>query len=697
MYDNEYRIEHAYVYSDENDKKEFFNRIKGGGKHVTSRKNKQRVYTNKYGTFDIETSTIYDEQRSKSENRECYESFMYISMFAINGNIIYLRKWEQVQEFLALLEKECQLSFANTMVIYVHNLSYEYEFMKRFVNITNIFATDRHKIIKLIIDDCIEFRCSYYLSNMSLAKFIENTEGTHHNKGINDLDYSIIRTPSTTLTKRELGYCYNDVMGLYECIHSKLKEDTLATIPLTSTGYVRRDCRLASRKDRRNRKVFINSKIDDDMYTMLKKAFRGGNTHASRYMCDIVIDNVYSYDIASSYPFVMIAYKYPISQFMKINEVFDLEELQEYDTMAYICNIYLEDVEIKKGIPIPYIAYSKCEICTSKDDENEKDNSIIFNGRVLKAKHILMTVTDIDLEIIKTQYTFSSCLIDSLYIARKDYLPKYLRDNIYKYFEDKSKLKGDDEHKYEYMKAKNKLNSIYGMTVTDIKHPTYKLNEDMELVEDESTTLKKYFSSYNNFLSFQWGVWVTAYARRQLQRAIDLIGLDMIYCDTDSVKFIGKEHIKEIEELNKDILKYCSNNDIINYVDVGSKRYYLGIFDKEEPYEKFKTLGAKQYAYVQHNKLGITVSGLPKSASKELKEKGGLDAFKSGAIFSKTGRTYAIYNNDNIHTIRVNDEEIQTGSNISIVPTTFTINLTETMANIIDDERSVTCDLGKRY
>ena len=131
-------------------------------------------------------------------------------------------------------------------VVYVHNLSYEFQFMKDFIEFDEIFARDAHKVMKCYAYKYgIEFRCSYFLSNMSLAKFCENSEGVIHYKLVDTYDYKKMRTPSTPMSITEKGYCYNDVRGLCECIRSLRKEDNLAEIPLTSTGYVRREFRRA--------------------------------------------------------------------------------------------------------------------------------------------------------------------------------------------------------------------------------------------------------------------------------------------------------------------------------------------------------------------------------------------------------------------------------------------------------------------
>ena len=117
----------------------------------------------------------------------------------------------------------------------------------------------------------------------------------------------------------------------------------------------------------------------------------------------------------------------------------------------------------------------------------------------------------------------------------------------------------------------------------------------------------------------------------------------------------------------------------------------MGVFDKEESYNQFVTLGAKKYAYDIGGKIGITVAGLnKKTGAKELTKKGGLQAFTIGEVFYNSGRTVAYYNVEPVHTIMIDDCEIVTASNIAIVDTTYTLGITDTMLSILETlERSL--------
>lgn len=667
--DNNYYIEYAYSVN------EFDYVIP-----QISIKKCRKYYRNYVATFDIETSKI------EKQNGE-YEGFMYHWQFCINGIVIFGRDWLQFAKFIYKLKEHLQLDHKNKLVVYVHNLSYEFHFMYNLFLMTDVFCLDKRKVLKCTLDDFIELRCSYYLSNMNLAKFIENTPNTIHFKAKGDLDYNKLYTPKSVLNPKELGYCFNDVMGLYECILEKLQEFNLNEIPLTSTGYVRRECRKNMNKNRKNRKIFEKLSLNQKQYDLLRDCFRGGNTASNRYHTNIILDKVSSYDMTSAYPYVMVSEKYPMSKFIPF-QIESKDELDYYNNRYCTIGYYFfDDIELNYNVPIPYIPFSKC--VNILNDEN----LVLYNGRVLKSTGLCIALTNIDYEIIKQQYTFSNVSVKDYYFARKDYLPKELRETVIEYYQLKTELKGIEEKSYEYMKSKNKLNSLYGMIVTNIQREEiiFDRNKDNKEIFSlgDKQDIEEYYNSRNSFLSYQWGVFVTAYCRRNLQLAIDGIGLDVVYCDTDSVKYLNN-HDNIFEKINNDMLKKCMDNDIINYAIRDNKKYYLGVYDFEGTYQKFITLGSKKYAFIKNDKYGCTVSGLNKiKGAKEL-EKKGLEFFKNGSVFYDSGRTTITFNHDIFHYLQIGNEKIINGSNVAILDTTYTLGITSTMLDIIDN-----CNLKK--
>lgn len=532
---------------------------------------KHKMYQRHPMTFDIETSKI------PTDDEGHYQAFMYIWQICLEGNVIFGRRWEELQEFMQKVVNAYKLSEGERVVVYVHNLSFEFQFIQDYFKFIDVFAMASRSILTAKTAH-LEFRCSYKLSNMSLAKFIKNTPNTLHYKGVDDLDYATVRTPDTELTEVEYGYCFNDVKGLYECVMELLKEDNIATIPLTSTGYVRRDCRNAMNKNKNNRKMFLRSRLTLLQYKLLRECFRGGNTASDRYLTNLILKIVGSYDLSSSYPFQMIAREYPLGKW-NYGIIPDIMTLEEYNSKyCTIARYTFKNIRLRDEKPIPYIPQSKC---LALGDDRE-----IYNGRILHADFLTISMTNIDYDIVKEQYIYDDLAVEEFHYSRKGVLPKELRDTIMYYFEKKSELKGDEEHYYEYMKSKNKLNSIYGMTVTNILNTEIEYHDgeytEKKMTEEEmEEALDKYYKNHRSFLNYSWGVFVTAYARRELEDGLNIAGLDTIYCDTDSVKFIGN-HDREFEAYNERLNKECEEKGIRNYTEVNGKRYYMGIFDKEK-------------------------------------------------------------------------------------------------------------------
>lgn len=654
------------------------------------------TYYNIPCAFDIETTTIscgkmktcpymFEANCLKEDCKNWISpyAFMYHWQVCIKDNVCFGRRWEEYSYFIERVSKILNLGNKLRLVFYVHNLSFEFQFMNTLFEWKEIFALDHRKILKAF-DGFIEYRCSWKLSNMSLEKFCENTPNCYYQKMKGLFDYDIIRTYKTEMNNTELAYCFCDVRGLCECIGYLLKDDTIASIPLTNTGYVRRDCRLAVLKNVKNKKRILNEKLSAKQYILCKEAFRGGDTHASYLLSGEVIEKVKSKDISSSYPYVMMVEKFP-GKFIKGNK----QKLEEYllKDLALLMVVKFKDVKYKGEDYIPYIPLSKCRCLEDnsvlKKTKENQYNLVIDNGRILKADGFEMTITEIDWNIIYESYSFDYEIKD-IYISKKKMLPSELREKIKDYFLAKSTLKGIDDKLYEYMKSKNRLNGIYGMSVTDIVKNEWKF-EDGNWIEKESdlkNSLKRYYEGQNSFLSYQWGVWVTAYARRNLRKGLEYTKGDTVYVDTDSIKYIGN-HDKSFNEYNNEIIFTIKNVDIPPLVEYKGKTYTMGTFDDDGEYVEFITWGAKKYCYKQNGEYHTTVAGLAKKEGAKIVNERGIESFKPGTVFYPSGRTVAVYGDEEPHTICVNGVEFLTAGFCAILPSTYKLSISPDYKSLI--------------
>lgn len=399
-------------------------------------------YKNLICAFDIETTRLTDIE----------QSFMYIWQFQIEDITIIGRTWKEFISFLREIKRRLHGSW---LVIYIHNASFEFQFIKGIYDFEpdEVFCTESRKVLKFTMFDAFEFRCSYYHSNMSLAEFL-------HKIGVKDekqkgFDYNKIRYPWTPLSESELLYCINDVRGLVEALKIEMQHDgdNLYTIPLTSTGYVRRDCKRAMKKFNN---IQLKSMLPEpDIYRLLREAFRGGNTHASRWYAGDIVTGVYSADRSSSYPAELCIKDYPMTAFY--NEGYAdarrIKDLIFKKQKAVIMRIKFENIREKDiYIGCPYLSKDKCRnIINGKFD----------NGRVMSADYLETTITDIDFKMILDLYEWDRCEAPTLAYARYGKLPEPLTDVIKEYYRKKTELKGVSGQELYYLKSKNKLNSCY--------------------------------------------------------------------------------------------------------------------------------------------------------------------------------------------------------------------------------------------
>ena len=595
-------------------------------------KSKDKIYYNLAMSFDIETSSFYEDKNGVIYTNDDYrklkhtvkadkKAIMYIWQFAIEDNVIIGRTWNDFLYFCKKLYDYLNLK-ERYIVVYVHNLSYEFQFICKWFNWVDIFADSERKPIKAMTDSHFIFKCSYRLSGYSLEVLANNLKSHNIKKMVGDLDYNLIRNSKTPISKEELKYCENDVLIVTSYIDEQINEfGNIEKIPLTQTGKVRRYVRKQCFQNKEYQYFIKELTIEKPEYLMLKNAFMGGFTHCNAMYTNKICKNVTSYDFTSSYPTVLISEKYPMS---KGKEVYINTETELLNLIKNYCVLVdLQFTNIKTSFMYEQIiSYSKCR--------NVK-NPLINNGRIVQADTLTISCTDVDFLNIRDFYEWDSMKIGLCYIYKKDYLPKEFIKTILHLYKTKTELKGVDGKEVEYLHSKELLNSLYGMCVTSIVHDTVSFNGAEWTTENGNLDeeLKNYNTDKNRFLFYHWGVWCTAYARNNLYTGIKECKDDYIYSDTDSIKiFNADKHQKYFEEYNKWIvqkLEKCLNYheiplDYISPKTIKGESKTLGVWDFDGFYTMFKTLGAKRYIFQKDDKISITVCGLSKKSGKEFIE-----------------------------------------------------------------------------
>lgn len=673
--------------------------------HYFKKKNRADIVNDDIMCFDIETSSGFLHKdsdtlepylgKSKKYYEDCKKfAICYVWQFSINDNVFWGRTLEDFKDFL----QELEYYEPHKKIVYIHNFSFEFQFLINVLQFDYVFARQARK--PLFAEwSTYQFRCSYFLTNMSLATWAEQRKLSVQ-KLVGDLDYTILRTPKTKLTDTELAYCFNDVLVMYfGLLQYKEKYGHIIDIPFTQTGEVRKEVidrmNVSSEYKYRKRCIkLIPESIED--YTLLCDCLMGGYAHSNAVHTNIVLDNVRSKDISSSYPTVMCLEKYPMTYF---EETIPCNDYFNNDNYSYIITFDVEHLRSKRWNT--WLSFSKC----SKIKGYSLDN-----GRVLKADYVQLSLTNIDYEIFQLCYDFDNLNIIDFRISSNDYLSPTFVKYILELYGNKTTLKGIKEKEPLYMKSKQYINSMYGMMVTKNITDTIEFEEDRwkkELLDEKNfytkiASEKKKLSK--TFGAFQFGVWVTAYARRNLWQGILALDYNVAYCDTDSIKYIDcdtdffERYNKEIEireNMRADMLgisrdKFCPR-------DKNEIPHRLGIFDDDGQYKKFKTLGAKKYCYVDNDdKLHMTVSGVRKSAVSQLQ---GIDDFKDGTVFDvehaqKLIMTYVddmppiIWNKGKYDEFYSNYQH-----GICAQPTTYSLGITddyESILTMVQNKRGVT-------
>lgn len=638
-------------------------------------------------TFDIETSNGYwdpvndevkgfDVEWAKTQEGDAFYkktlpvSTLYVWQCAIEFTteiVVYFgRTWSDWVEFLNELDVDLALATVNmlnsemsdedremlykstktfTTHIYIHNLGFEFQNMRNVFETQfirgDVFARSQRSPMRI---ECktkpsskmkLQFNDTLCLTQKSLKNWAKD-ENLPVKKLEEPSDYYLkIRTPYTKLTENEMQYSENDVVVMiYGMEKYRSKYQTLDNIPMTQTGEVRRTCinkigLVDVEWSKKCSEVTLSYTLEQ-FYDLLQ-CFLGGWTHANAKYTGKLLKNVRCFDFRSSYPAVMVTKKFPVGKWEDCSD----EEREWVDKIPLNDRPYRYYVEV--SLDEVYINQNNTMWSVSKCIELEDVQS--DNGKIRYCSHMRTTMTDLDWDTFQKCYDFEKCEIIRCKKSEADYLPKSLIEVILDYYCYKTSLKGDDEKASLYAESKQFINSIYGVSVTKV------VSDIVEFVngewskrepnsEDFEKTIKKTAESKHKpmFLTYQIGVWVTAWARHNLSEAIIALDDRVAYGDTDSIKGpFTDEDLLWVNDYNdrvmKDIKKVCARYNIpIKRFCPKTKKGVakeIGFFDREDDCLEFKTLGAKRYCASELNKDGeveihSTIAGLPKDAGPKI-------------------------------------------------------------------------------
>ena len=383
-------------------------------------------------------------------------------------------------------------------------------------------------------------------------------------------DYDRYREVGYIPTKEEIEYCYQDTHIITIAMKNDMEQGH-TKLTLASDCFV----------DLKKRIVFDKwyPKIARHIDESIRPALKGGCTYLNPKYANEELDNIWVFDETSEYPSVTVRKPLPFGiPFIR----------DDPEDNLYVVK-FKTDFELKKGMmPTLQIKgnfrFTPTEFLTSS------------NGQVE------LILTSVDYELFK-----------------KHYHVYYEYDHEYTCFESKvgiqspyvnywyyKKVKaGLDKLDYEYWIAKIRCNNSWGKLTSNPQH----------------VNMIPYLDEFNNLkfikeitegepIYLPHGLFVTAWARKELIDCCQMNYNDFVYCDTDSIHCLRKP------KLNKDSKKLPIEDDIVNLLNEYGKdrydaKYVLGAWKHEHPnfnffpkidfFPKGKYLKQKMYMHADEN------------------------------------------------------------------------------------------------
>lgn len=571
-------------------------------------------------SFDTEASSFYTDVIGDEVG------LVYIWMFGADNEVIYGRTLDDFQKFIVILNSYLEKNKCK-LIVYVHNFKYDFQFIRTYFKWDTVFMKAKRNPLYARYRN-IEFRDSLVLSGgRSLAYIGEHLKSHSVTKAVGDLDYSLLRHSKTPLTATELGYCERDILTLNAYISEKIEEDgDITKIPYTNTGYVRNFVKNVClfEHGERYRSMIDGLTLTPGAYQQCERAFVGGAVGPNNYYTDKLVNNVVSYDIKSSYPYVMVTQTFPMGY---PEPVTNKEAASYLSRKDYHCifRLTVHDLHPKEGNNYCYpISQDKCINLIG---------ARVVSNRVIDAASLSIECTELDYDTFKKFYNITpeNSRITNMRAYPAGRLPRPIICSVFEFFNKKTTLDGVVGSESEYMISKNMLNAIYGMMVERPIRPKF-MYIDGRFVRDDIdyvAQIEGYNEKRDRVLYYPWGVYVTAHARHRLYDAIYNMGNRFVYCDTDSVKWklMGGEYdIERYEYFNRvnkqaekailDVTKELKlSPDYTMPCDPLGHKKILGVWEREYIANNFKTIGAKRYMYDIDGKYHLTVAGTNKKST----------------------------------------------------------------------------------
>lgn len=520
-------------------------------------------YYNIPACFDSETTAI---KNTKGETIACYDVLWQI---AIDNIALFVTDGVQC---VKALRKISSASCGKKLIIYCHNLDYDFSFLCNYLSkedITDYFII-RNKISKIILWENIEIRDSLMLTGGSLDKAVIEFLGKDSifRKKYGSWDYEKIRSRKWDYSDNEIVYAAYDVFALNAVIAkiSNIYHCSIAALAVTRTSFIAREIKNLKRKSEYFNSYIYATNLTIDELRTAKASYYGGVAMVNPVYADILkLGDVTSWDIGSEYPWAMVSQLFPTGKIYHMEKA-SLEDLQtlcaytdktQKERYGFCAVMQLTDFRTKKEVPIPFSFSRDGIIRKSVYAEDET----YAGGRIVTASKLITYINDVDLQIVLKSSHFTSIKFVKIMYYKMRPLPTVWVESILTDYAKKTTLKGLPDKADEYTRSKININIQYGKQAQYPIMSEYKLDSFFECQkltqEEKGKTLEEELADYNTakgrISNYLIAVYIASYGHAALYHGITFLGKDVILTDTDSVKGInGKQHEHKFTDYNRE-------------------------------------------------------------------------------------------------------------------------------------------------
>lgn len=336
---------------------------------------------------------------------------------------------------------------------------------------------------------------------------------------------------------------------------------------------------------------------DEDEFYWSEQLDKGGFYYQNPNFLNKVVFKVHQYDKSSAYLSLLTTEKYPLTSFTYTDNDEEIQKIIKDKFYCYYGEFYFKNLRYKNDL-------FKIDLARFGGDPIE--------GEINSWRLIL---TNVDIEWFKNCFEWDCCFVSFLYYSQQRELTFNHKDYA-KMFLDLYEAK-DAQKKGTFAKEifKFRAQLPFGQPIKQVDYPIEVIyNKDNNYYTSRDKLTEKSLAEITNNLCNRGipryvSLWLAAYSRLEFFNMLYEVGFEnVVYGDTDSVKFIGKEGIEIVKAHNDKLREKMEKVNKKRKILVYNEK--LGQWIDEGDLNAFKAIGVKWYVTLDLNdKLDVKASG----------------------------------------------------------------------------------------